>query len=282
LLGAIGLGAIGCSFALNWLKAELGPDVLAVLGSLGSALALVLFAFAHEPVVALLASLVAGASWIVVLACLFVSVQVALPDWVRGRGLAVFLTVHFGAMTLGSAVWGHVASREGLSIALLAAAGGALLAIPLTLRWKLQGAAGLDLSPSMHWRTPVFAQKVEPDQGPVLVTIEYRIAKENCAAFLGAIDEMGRERKRDGAFAWGVFEDAAESGRYLETFLIESWREMQHLRARVTNADRMLEEEIRDLLAESPKVTFLTASARTRRSGKKHQFKLQAPTTPSI
>ena len=57
---------------------------------------------------------------------------------------------------------------------------------------------------------------------------------------------------------------------------------MQHLRARVTNADRMLEEEIRDLLAESPKVTFLTASARTRRSGKKHQFKLQAPTTPSI
>jgi fructose-1,6-bisphosphatase/inositol monophosphatase family enzyme len=57
---------------------------------------------------------------------------------------------------------------------------------------------------------------------------------------------------------------------------------MQHLRARVTNADRMLEEEIRELLAESPKVTFLTASARTRRSGKKHQFKLQAPTTPSI
>ena len=282
LLGAIGLGAIGSSFALNWLKAELGPDRLTVLGSLGSALALVLFAFAREPVIALLASLVAGASWIVVLACLFVSVQVALPDWVRGRGLAIFLSVHFGAMTLGSAVWGEVASREGLSIALLAAAGGALLAIPLSLRWKLQAAAGLDLSPSMHWRTPVFAHKVEPDQGPVLVTIEYRIATENCAAFLGAIDEMGRERKRDGAFAWGVFEDASETGRFLETFLIESWLELRHLRERVTNADRMLEEEIRQLLAESPKVTFLTASARTRRSGKKHQFKLTAPTTPSI
>ncbi len=282
LLGAIGLGAIASSFALNWLKAELGPDRLTVLGSLGSVLGLVLFAFAREPVVALLASVIAGASWIVVMACLFVSVQVALPDWVRGRGLAIFLTIQFGAMTLGSAVWGHVASREGLAIALLAAAGGALLAIPLTLRWKLQGAAGLDLSPSMHWRTPIFAQKIEPDRGPVLVTVEYRIAKENCAAFLGAMDEMGRERKRDGAFAWGIFEDAAESGRFLETFLIESWLELRHLRERVTNADRMLEEEIRDLLAESPKVTFLTASARTRRSGKKHQFKLQAPTTPSI
>ncbi|MGD0186086.1 MAG: MFS transporter [Roseiarcus sp.] len=282
LLGAIGLGAIASSFALNWLKARLGPDRLTVVGSLVSALALVLFAFAREPVIALIASLVAGASWIIVLACLFVSVQVALPDWVRGRGLAVFLTVYFGAMTAGSALWGEVASWQGLSIALLAAAGGALLAIPLAWRWKLQPAVELDLSPAMHWRTPVFAHPVEPDQGPVLVTVEYRIAKENCPAFLGAIDEMGRERKRDGAFAWGVFEDAAESGRFLETFLIESWLELKHLRERVTNADRMLEEEIRQLLAESPKVTFLTASARTRRSGKAHQFKLQAPTTPSI
>jgi len=196
LLGAIGLGAIGSSFALNWLKAELGPDRLATLGSLSSALALVLFAFAREPAIALLASLIAGASWIVVMACLFVSVQVALPDWVRGRGLAIFLTVHFGAMTLGSAVWGQVASDEGLSIALLAAAVGGVIAIPLTMRWKLQAAIGLDLSPSMHWRTPVFARPIEPDQGPVLVTVEYRVAKPNCAAFLGAIDEVGRERGR--------------------------------------------------------------------------------------
>jgi MFS family permease len=282
MLAVIGIGAIGCSFALNWLKAELGPDGLAVAGSIGSALALVLFAFAREPSVALLACLVAGASWIVVLASLVVSVQVALPDWVRGRGLAVFLTVQFGAMTLGSAVWGQVASREGLPVALLAAACGALVAIPLTMRWKLQAAEGLDLSPAMHWRMPVFAHKIELDQGPVLVTVEYRIAKQNCAAFLGAIDQMGRERRRDGAFAWGVFEDAAESGRFLETYLIESWLELKHLRERVTNADRMLEEEIRQLLAESPKVTFLTASARTRRSGRKHQFKLPAPATPSI
>ena len=171
---------------------------------------------------------------------------------------------------------------QNLAIALLAAAAGALLAIPLTSRWKLQAAAGLDLSPAMHWRTPVFAHKVDRDQGPVLVTIEYHVDKPNCAAFLGAIDEMGRERKRDGAFAWGVFEDAAESGRFLETFLIGSWLEMQYLRERVTNADRMLENEIRQLLAASPKITMLTASARTRRSGRKHRFELPAPTTPSI
>jgi MFS family permease len=279
LLGAVGLGAIVSSFALNWLKAELGPNRLVILGSLGSALALVLFAFAREPGIALLASLLAGASWIVVLACLFVSAQVALPDWVRGRGLAIFLTVHFGAMTIGSAVWGRVASEEGLSVALLAAAVGGIIAIPLTARWRLQAAAGLDLSPSMHWRTPTFARAIDPDRGPVLVTVEYRVAKENCGAFRDSIDEIGRERRRDGAYAWGIFEDAQETGRFIETFLIESWLELRHLRQRVTKADRIVEEELRQLLEEPPNPTFLVASRRNRRK-RKSLPKLREPATP--
>jgi MFS family permease len=266
LLAAIGAGAIGGSFALTWLKAKIGPDRLAGLGSLGTALALALFGMAREPAVAFLASAVAGASWTIVLASLYVSAQVALPDWVRGRGLAVFLTVYFGAMTAGSAAWGEIAGIEGLSSALLIAAAGAAVAIPLTWRWKLQTAAGLDLTPAMHWRTPNFSLRVENDQGPILVTVDYRVDGKNRSAFLEAIDEMGYERKRDGAFAWGVFEDATDPGRFVETFLIESWLELRHLRERVTNADRMLEDQIRGLLSSPPSVTFLVASARRRRS----------------
>ena len=55
---------------------------------------------------------------------LYVSAQVALPDWARGRGLAVFLTFIFGATTVGSAVWGKVSAMEGLPIAYFAAAAG--------------------------------------------------------------------------------------------------------------------------------------------------------------
>ena len=75
----------------------------------------------RHPAVAFAASFVAGASWIIVLTTMFVSAQVALPDWVRGRGMGIFLTVYFGAMTLGSAVWGEVASGKGLPSALAAA-----------------------------------------------------------------------------------------------------------------------------------------------------------------
>jgi hypothetical protein len=225
---------------------------------------------------------IAGGSWTVVLASLYVSAQVALPDWVRARGLAVLLTVIFGAMTVGSAAWGRIAGVEGLSIAHLIAAAGATLAIPLTWRWKLQTAADMDLTPSMHWRVPTIAKKVEDDQGPALVTIEYRIEPEDRDEFLNNLDELGHERKRDGAYAWGVFEDASDRGRFVETFLIETWLELKHLRERVTNADRVVEDRLRRLLVEPPQVSLLIASERIRRSRRERAVALlTASASPS-
>ena len=72
---------------------------------------------------------------------LYVSAQIALPDWARGRGLAVFLTFIFGATTVGSAVWGKLSAMEGLPIAYFVAAACLVLAVPLTWRWKLQTCA---------------------------------------------------------------------------------------------------------------------------------------------
>jgi predicted MFS family arabinose efflux permease len=137
LLSTIGAGAIGGSFALSWLKARLGPDGLVAFGTLAAAFALVLLGLARDPAVAICASFITGASWTMVVASLFASAQMALPDWVRARGLAIFLTVLFGAMTVGSALWGRVAGTEGLPAAHFLAATCAVLAIPLTWRWKL-------------------------------------------------------------------------------------------------------------------------------------------------
>ncbi len=266
LLCAISVGAIGGSFALNWLKRRLGPDRVVAVGTVGTAIALVLFGLAREPLVALCASVVAGGSWVVILATLYVSAQDALPDWVRGRGLAILLTVIFGATTFSSAVWGELAAVASIPMALFLAAAGAILAIPLTWRWKLQTAAGIDLTPSMHWPVLKFGWKVENDQGPVMVTVEYRVEAKNRSEFLIALDEVGRERKRDGAFAWRVFEDSAVQDRFVEAFLIESWLEYLHLRERVTKADRMIEDRVLGLLTEPRRVERLVAPERPRRA----------------
>jgi predicted MFS family arabinose efflux permease/quinol monooxygenase YgiN len=262
LLGVIGVAAVCSTFALPVLKPKLGPDRLMALGTLGQALAMVLYGLAREPAIALVASVFAGASWIAALAILSVSAQVALPDWVRGRGLALYTMVFFGCLTLGSAVWGEVASFVGLPTAHFLAAGGAVLAIPLTWRWKLQTAAGMDLTPSMHWPA-VTALDIAQDRGPVLVTVEYRIRPQDRDAFLAAIAKLEHGRRRDGAYAWGIFEDAAEPGRMVETFLVESW--MEHLRQheRVTHADELVQDAVdRFNLSGEPKVThFIAAEA---------------------
>jgi len=257
LLGAIGAGALGGAFVLPRLKAKLGADGMVAAGTAGTAVALVLFGVAHQTGTALVASLLAGACWIATLSSLNVSAQLALPEWVRGRGLAIYVTVFFGALTLGSIVWGEIAALVGLPIAHLAAAAGAALGIPLTWRAKLQTGAGLDLTPSMHWPTPIVAEDLEPESGPVMVLIEYNVGAADRDTLLEALETLAAERRRDGAYAWGVFEDTASPGRLVETFLVESW--MEHLRQheRVTQADRALQERIARLLVRPATVTHL-------------------------
>jgi quinol monooxygenase YgiN len=92
----------------------------------------------------------------------------------------------------------------------------------------------------------------------VLVTVEYRIDPKNRDEFLAAFEGLAQERRRDGAFAWGVFEDAAEEGRMVETFLVESWLEHLRQHERATNADRVLQETVQRFHTEgTPKVTHL-------------------------
>jgi predicted MFS family arabinose efflux permease len=262
LLGTIGAGAVGGAFVMPWLRAKLGPDLLVTSGMVGTAVTLALYGLSHDAGTALAASLLAGVSWIAVLATLAVSAQVSLPDWVRGRGLALFTTVFFGCLTVGSAAWGKVGAVLGLPAAHFLAAVGVLAAIPLTSRWKLQAGAGADLTPSMHWPAPLIARPIDSDRGPVFVTVEYRIRPQDRQDFLQVLEQLGHERRRDGAYRWGVFEDAAEEGRIVEAFLVASW--MEHLRQheRVTNADRLVQECVeRFHLGDEPKVTHFIAAS---------------------
>ena len=270
LMAAIGLGSIASSLALKWLTTRLSADGQAAFGTLGTIVALFLLAAAREPVTALAASFIAGASSIIALTAFFVSAQVALPEWVRGRGLAIFLTVYFGALTLGSAVWGEVASLKGVPFALFAAAAGALIGMALTWRWKLQTGTPLNLSPSMRWRAPSFLNRVPDDQGPILGIAEYRIDPKDRVAFLAAMRDIGLERRRDGAYAWHIFEDPDEAGKMIETYLVHSALELKYRQARVTMADQLMEDQAAQFLkAPPPQTRYLVAPQRQHRPWRK-------------
>jgi MFS family permease len=264
-LGAIGAGAVAGGIALRTKPARrLGSDGIVGAATILTALALLLFAAARDPTTVLVGCVLAGVSWIAVIATLNVSAQLALPGWVRGRGLAVFATVQFAGLAIGSAVWGQVARTVGLPAAHLGAAIALLALIPALRRWRLQAGAVLDLAPSMHWPAPVSADDVEPDRGPVLVAIEYVITPTDRAPFLAAMTKLAGERRRDGAYDWGIYEDAAKDGVFIETFHVDSW--VEHLRQhhRVTNADRVLQDAAHRFHVEGvPAVRHLIAAQRS-------------------
>jgi MFS family permease/quinol monooxygenase YgiN len=255
LLGIIGAAAVGGALLLPSLKRRLGADGVVLAGTIGTAVAMALYGLSRHPATAIAASVIAGMSWIAVLATINVSAQVALPEWVRGRGLAVFVTVQFGALAMGSILWGQVASLTSLPLAHYLGAAAMIVAIPLLRRWKLQTGASVDLTPSMHWPVPVLSPEMEADHGPVLVTVEYRVPTADRSDFIDAITKIAKVRRRDGAYDWDVYEDAADPGRFLETFLVDSWTEHLRQHDRVTHADKAVEDSIRRFLARQPVVT---------------------------
>lgn len=272
LLGGIGISAVATSALLPRLHEWLGTERLVQASTLGSAAATALFGLAHGPGVAIAASLIAGATWIIGVSNLNVSAQIALPEWVRGRGLAVYITVMAGALSLGSVVWGEAASQFDIAPALFAAAVGGAFSAPLLRRWRLQTAKGIDLTPAMSWPSPVGARDINPARGPVLITIAYTIDPKDREAFLDAIEQAGRERWRDGAYGWRVFEDPGDNRRFVETFLSDSWADHLRQHERVTKSDLASEATVLQYqVGDGPEIRHFVAAKRKGRQTRTHK-----------
>ncbi|PXW88249.1 putative MFS family arabinose efflux permease [Nitrosomonas sp. Nm84] len=261
LVGCIGAGAIVGALILPKLREKISPDRLVALATVVYASTMIALATFNQLIPLCLAMAVSGIAWIAILSSLQVAAQMALPNWVRSRGLAVFMAIFMGSMALGSLVWGKVAEMTSISEALTIAASGAVIAIALTSRWRIGGIEKIDLTPSMHWPAPMVHEAVTHDRGPVLITIQYEVRSDSTDEFLTMIRELGKRRRRDGAFAWGIFEHAEKPNHFIEFFNIESWLEHLRQHERVTDADRILQQELRALLVinTEPVVTHYVA-----------------------
>ena len=243
LLGAVGAGAIGGALLLPRLRQHLSVDGLLLCASLLSAAVMAVLALAPPRPVALAALLLLGMAWIVALTTLNGAAQAILPNWVRGRGLAVYLTVFNGAMAAGSLTWGLVAQEAGVAATLQIGAA-TLVVLSLVLHRTKLPTGEADLVASNHWPEPLTADPVANDRGPVVVLIEYRVGREDRDAFLKAMHGLAEERRRDGAYGWGVTEDVADPERIVEWFMVESWAEHLRQHRRVSHADADLQGEV--------------------------------------
>ena len=240
MLSAVGLGAIVAALLFPKLRARYNRDQFVRFGSAAHAGLSVLIVAVPELWVALPAMVLVGMCWISVANSLTVSAQMAMPNWVRARGMSIYQMALMGGSAAGSLLWGQVASVLGVQGAVLSSAGLGMVLLLALRRLTVEGGEEIDFSPAAVRAAPEPAFPVAPDEGPVMVTLEYQIDPARAADFAAVMQRTRRARLRQGALSWGLFRDVAVPGRYIEYFVDENWVEHQRRLERFTAFDAEL------------------------------------------
>jgi MFS family permease len=212
--------------------------------------AILLVAVSHITAIGIVGACCAGVAWVTVFASLSTGTQSTAPAWVRARAVAMNILAVQASLAIGSALWGALASVVGTSSALV---GSAALMIALHLlnrRVRVAMGTEADVMPGVQLPDLAIAVEPLPDDGPVLIQIEYRVDPQNRGPFLRAIHAVEAIRRRNGATSWRVFRDLAEDGRFVERYIITSWAEYIRLRSRMTMGDRKLLDHVEQFQRE--------------------------------
>ncbi|MEO5672784.1 MAG: MFS transporter [Ramlibacter sp.] len=240
LLASMGVGAIIAALLMQRIRALMSPQTLLLVGTVlqsGSALAV---AFAPNTYIAVPAMALSGMAWISVANSLTVAAQMALPDWVRARGMSIYQMALMGSTAAGAALWGQIATWTNIHESVAIAAVSSVVTMVLAQRLVVDRGIEEDLTPSREFKVPVAHALAQT--GRVQVNIEYRIEPARTADFLEVMQESRRSRMRQGALDWQLLHDLYEPARFVEQITDESWTE--HLRRfdRVTGADVQLRD----------------------------------------
>ncbi|MCW3835615.1 MFS transporter [Sphingomonas canadensis] len=237
MLGAFGLGAVGGAAASGRLRRRFSNETIVRLASLALVLSTAAVGVSRNMVFTLPALMLGGASWLLALSTFNATMQLAAPRWVVARALSVYQMCAFGGLAAGSWGFGWVAEHHGIVTAIFAAAGWQAVSALVGLRMPLPKVDDLNLDPLRDWREPETSVPVEPRSGPVVVLIEYRIAPGDVPAFLAAMSERRRVRRRDGAYGWSLLHDLSDAELWLERYHVPTWVDYVRHNQRRTHAD---------------------------------------------
>jgi len=247
LFGVFGAGAVAGAVSIPRHLQRVSLNTLVSGGVAVFAAATLLVAATPLLPIAIVGIGAAGAAWVSVLASLSAGTQSSAPAWVRARALAMNLVAMQASLASGSAIWGSLATIASIRIALASSA--ALMLLLLLFNRHVRVSLGHEADLKSGAQLPELAVTVEPmpDDGPVLIQIEYRVERANRPAFLRAIDSIEATRRRNGASAWRLFRDLEDEELFVERFVITSWAEYVRLRLRFTQAETQLQERVTQL-----------------------------------
>jgi MFS family permease len=248
LLGCVGVGALLAATFGPTLKRHLSNRRIYLLGCALIAAAAALLAITHTVIVAVVALIAAGAAWIIALGVMSTAYQGQLPAWVKARSYAYYLVAFQGASGIGALSLGAVAQTTSVSTALLVVAGGLVAAGVLTLPLPLPGSGDATLLASDPLPLPELPEQ-PGHEGPVAVSVSYRLAPGADQGFLAQAGDLRRLRRRTGAVHWHLEHDLDDPALFTELFIVGSWDDHERQHDRVEAGDRALLARIDTLLA---------------------------------
>jgi MFS family permease len=256
LFAVMGTGSAVGALAFPRLRKLVGSDVTVAVATLTSAAGLVGLATAPTFAVFAGALFLAGAAQSLVTTAVISAAQAALPRWVRGRGVSIYMLHYFAGTAIGSVVWGLAANSIGLSAALLLASGVMFATLVLARAYPVGTAEALDPTPvNMSAFGFVRAPGVEAqpglEDGPVAVLVTYSVEDAQSERFVQAMTDVGRQRRRDGAMQWRLYRDVDAPGRYVEWFTVATWAEHRRQVERSTATDLQSWTSVRPLYCET-------------------------------
>ena len=247
LSAAFGTGAVIGALTIPHYVQRLALNAIVKSGVMLWTVAVLLVAVTNYTALALVGAFACGMAWVTVFVSLSAGTQSAAPAWVRARAVGMNMVAVQASLAIGSALWGALASGVGTHIALGASAVAQIALYLLYRRVRVEMGTEKDVTPSLHLPDLPIKLKPLPDDGPVLIQIEYHIAPENRPEFLRALRKVERARRRNGAASWRVYRDIGTEGRFVERFVLDSWSEYERLRTRSTIADRELYDRVEAL-----------------------------------
>jgi MFS family permease len=256
LMGCLGTGAVAAGLVLGRVRARMGLERLVTAGCVLFALAMLAAALVKVNVVVFIALAVGGAAWMAVMATFNTATQSSAPPWVRSRAAALHTVAALGSFALGSAFWGAMSGLAGLPVTLCVAAAAMVGGIFLARSFPLRIGDVHEVTPGAAFEELYVKDAPRPDDGPVAVEIGYRIRDGEADEFLHAVTLLRDGRKRDGATFWRVYRDLDDRARYVERFIVDSWGDYLHQRARSTLADQAQEARVREFLRDGESATM--------------------------
>ncbi|MGV3489982.1 MAG: MFS transporter [Devosia sp.] len=247
LLGCFGLGAVGGALISSRLAESFTSEGIVRLAFIGFAICAAITGLSSTPWIAAPSLALGGSCWVLALTLFNVTVQLSTPRWVVGRSLSLYQTCTFGGMASGAWVWGLTGEYIGVDTALLIAAGVMLFGAAIGLFLKIPPRVMLDLDPANRWQEPQINLPIEPRSGPIVISIEYRIRPQDVREFLKVMADRRRVRIRDGAREWSLRRDLVETDRWLESYQSPTWIEYARHNQRLTHADEVINNSLRDL-----------------------------------